>query len=657
MLPDLSNDPRWAVPIPPSSAFLAKAVKHHEEFMRKDLLKSGLLPSQVRAHVTDIMPLSEGAEGGYFLPYFDLDGRVMRHNDSLSMYRLRQYGHKDRYKQPWSGELEKLFIPSNPPYILPAVHTYIKESKVLYIAEGEKKAACCTHYLDIGAIGIGGCWNWGIKKKLHPWIKELIARYQVDTVRVIPDGDILRYDICTAYGTMADELRRLGVTVEIVKLPSPEDKIDDLIVHWGVEAQGNFADLGKLESSALVVSQHSLAETYGLSVSGKAGNVVVNDTNVRALLEHHPSFETFWLNVDTNDYMHGQKVVQWDLTDYELTCYMQHYFQLHNLNRPRVAEGMRAIADGNKRSPFKDWVDKVAWDGTPRLEDWAIRLWGCADMPATREVASEFMVGMYARMASPGCKMDWMLVTVGGQGIGKSWWADLVTKGQFVSFMSSGNARDDAAKIHKGMVILIDELDAFNKREMTYWKTMITTHVDTYRAPYARGEVTLPRRSVLYGTSNHRTFLRHDSTGQRRFGVLEPTCMLHVQAFNAELQQLWAEAKSRFLGECTNYWELSAETKAAVSDEFQGDDPLIEQVERWLVQWPTDKFKMLNLLEGLEMKNSIQNRGLTGPLKDMLIKMGCIYKKNMRVGGGSPSAGYTIDRARYPYNPDVGGKY
>ncbi len=658
MLPDLSQDIRWAVPTTPTSAFFAAGIKERKEFMVKDLAASGLEPGQVRAHVTDLMRLSEGAKGGYILPYFDLNGDIMRVDTTFKMYRIRQYGGKGRYTQPTSAELEAHGVPPNPPYILPPVHDYLADQKVLYICEGEKKAACVGNVLEVGAIGIGGCWNWGIKKRLHPWIKELITRYSVEKVVVIPDGDIGRYDICTAYGTLADELRRLNVPVEIVVLPEPEDKIDDLLVAWGPEAQGAFHELGKLESSQLVVSQSALAERYGLSTAGKDAKVVINDTNVHKLLSQHPSFSRFWLNTDSNDYMHGDDVVRWDFTDYELTCYMQHYFQLHNLNRPRVAEGIRAIAEQNKRSPFQEWVDALPWDGKSRLEDWAIRLWGCEDTPAVREVSKKFMVGMYARMADPGCKMDWMLVTVGAQGIGKSWFADLVTQGQSITFMASGNARDDAAKMHKGLIIVIDELDAFNKREMTYWKTMISTPVDTYRVPYGRGEVVMPRRSVLYGTSNHSTFLRHDDTGQRRFGVLQPTRMLDVELFREELQQLWAEAKECYLAGDSRYYELSAEVRAEVEEHHQGDDPLREQVEDFIGSWQSDKFRMTDLLNYLNMPDAVRNRAVTGQLKDILTSMDCEYKQNIRFPGrASPCRGYIIDREARPHNDKFEDKY
>ena len=662
MLPDLTGDARWAVPVRERSAYLESTVKEREHHMLKDLAASGLRPDQLRAYVDDIMPLElkdgKVAKGGYYIPYFNLDGSIMRSGGGLTMYRIRLYGAAQRYSQPTATALQEFGLPTAIPYVLPQVHDYAKEQQTLYICEGEKKAACVMDVLGVAAIGIGGCWNWGIKKKLHPWIKELITMHGVSKVVVIPDGDINRYDICTAYGTLADQLRLLGVGVDLVRLPDPEDKIDDLLVGWGIEAEGWFSTLPKFSGAELVVDQSTLAMQYGLSTVGKDPKIAINDTNVHRLLGHHPAFSAgWWTNTDNNTQHLGSEQIDWQRKDYQITCYMQHYFGMHNLNRPRVRESMQELCLENSRSPFVDWIRSKDWDNTDRLSDWAIRLWGCPDTPTTREVSTKFMVGMCARMMDPGCKMDWMMVTLGGQGIGKSWWASLVTKGNSITFMASGNAKDDAAKMHKGLVVCIDELDAFNKRDMTYWKTMITTKVDTYRPPYGVAEVTMPRRSVLYGTSNHRTFLRHDDTGQRRFGVLEPSRMLDVAGFKDELQQLWAQALVFWEQDTVPYYELSMEVREQSASEYSGDDPLIEQVQTWLSQWPADRFKMVSLLEGLGMNNHVQNRGITGPLKDIMVSRGWVtyHAKNLRVAGSPPGSGYVINRELVPQNELLGG--
>jgi len=79
-------------------------------------------------------------------------------------------------------------------------------------------------------------------------------------------------------------------------------------------------------------------------------------------------------------------------------------------------------------------------------------------------------------------------------------------------------------------------------------------------------------------------------------------------------------------------------------------------VQTWLSQWPADRFKMVSLLEGLGMNNHVQNRGITGPLKDIMVGRGWVtyHAKNLRVAGSPPSSGYVINRELVPQNELLG---
>ena len=41
----------------------------------------------------------------------------------------------------------------------------------------------------------------------HPWILELLRSRGTTTIIIVPDGDIQRYDISTAYGARTSRLR------------------------------------------------------------------------------------------------------------------------------------------------------------------------------------------------------------------------------------------------------------------------------------------------------------------------------------------------------------------------------------------------------------------------------------------------------------------
>lgn len=92
----------------------------------------------------------------------------------------------------------------------------------------------------------------------------------------------------------------------------------------------------------------------------------------------------------------------------------------------------------------------------------------------------------------------------------------------------------------------LSELAGMGRRETETVKAAITRQVDTYRPPYARRAVDVPRRAVFVGTMNRDDFLQ-DGTGGRRFlpfrcGVADPRLDVHDEAAaRARIGLVWAE--------------------------------------------------------------------------------------------------------------------
>lgn len=576
-----------------NSEFIPSRLEENTASALHDLQSSGLQPEDIDAVIIGDLKVPANATAGYLIPYttpqgewvVDSDNELVMHARKL-FYPERHDPRAPRYLNPTAEELAQHDLNSTPPYIPRIYHENTKTS-TLAICEGEKKTVAVNKYLGVSAIGIGGCWNWRDKNNsnIDAWIMEVVLNHT--EVVIIPDGDLMRYDICRAYGTFTQELIHTlegkGIEVSILK---PEDKIDDLIVQWGPEAEANFESIPKIHPNDLVEDSGLLAKRYHLAYKQQKDSIRVeqNHSNVVKLLEGHPAFEEIWMDTDRNQVMIGEKESVPGFTEMEICMHFQHNFHMPNVKPQQIKECLMQQALKNKRSPLLTFIQRQLWDGQDRLGSWLTRLWQVEDNEYTQEVARKWFISAVARMEDPGCKLDWMLVVTGAQGIGKSSMPDVMFNGNTVALYGNSTDKDTIMSIHGGLCIIVDEMDSMNKKDVTFWKTLITTKEDRVRPPYGAGLMVYPRRSVIYGTTNSKHFLQEDSTGYRRYAAIEVNGMFNFEGFKQELPQLWAQAYAEYRdgAEFTNI-----ETKIDKS-KYVEDDPLREKIEAFLEDWTAE---------------------------------------------------------------------
>lgn len=626
-----------------NSEFIGSRLPQNTEFMIQDLAASGLTPEDVHALVQGDLALPADSTAGYVLGYTHPDGNWLVGDDNtIIMYRMKlKYPanilNKNKYVQPSGEELLQHDLTAAPPYIPKSYHDNPK-TEILAICEGEKKAACVAKYIGISTIGLGGCWTWRSKETLghtHPWIVQIVRNHK--KVVVVPDGDLRRYDICKAYGTFINELLRelKGWDGEITIL-EPPGKIDDLIVEWGPEALSNWDALPKVLLEELVEDKGTLALRYDLSYDTDAkGRVKVhqNSSNITRLLERHPAFPKMWLNTDNSTTMIGDDPIRPESTELLVCNHLQHNLGMSTIRHQLVRDVLKSLSIKNERSPFLDQINSLAWDGRPRLDTWMIRLWDVEDTEYTRAVSARFLMSAVARLREPGCKLDWMLITTGGQGTGKSSMPQILFPDLVTNVLGTLTDKDVQMAMHSGLCIVIDEMDALNKGQIEFWKSAITTQEDRFRPPYGAAVVMLKRRSVLYGTSNSATFLNMDNTGYRRYRPVQVNELLDFEGLKAERWQLWAEAAHRqHLGE--QYWEVEADP--AYLEQYVAENPIYERLTNTLRAMMSDPRHMCYFMVNEQRVFDVQTTEImdamglevtTSPkvnrdLQDMVVKLG-----------------------------------
>lgn len=212
------------------------------------------------------------------------------------------------------------------------------------------------------------------------------------------------------------------------------------------------------------------------------------------------------------------------------------------LGADAVFAAVNILAQQYKYHPVKEiFAALPEWDGVPRADTWLVDIFGVADTPYARMVGKMFLLGMLRRILTPGCKMDYMLILEGLQGMGKSTACELLcyNVGYGVAQFKSLDSVDTSIFIRNKWVVEFGEMHALRKAEVNELKLWLVKAVEDYRPKYGRANEHEPRQTVFIGTSNASEYL-NDPTGGRRFWPV------HCSKIDLEMlvnlrDQLWAE--------------------------------------------------------------------------------------------------------------------
>ena len=190
-------------------------------------------------------------------------------------------------------------------------------------------------------------------------------------------------------------------------------------------------------------------------------------------------------------------------------------------------------------------------------------------------------------------QMDTALVLVGKQGAGKSrFFRELCPVPLWHTESSLGNlsGKDAPMQLAAHWIVDMAEGGSVKANSVEAFKQFMTATFDSFRPPYGRNVVRLPRRNVFAMTVNPdgAGFLR-DGTGNRRFWVVEVEG-LDIAQLRRDRDQLWAEAVRRFdKGE--RWWldkdDAALMAEAAASAEGHRIQTTIEeQLRRYVAEAP-----------------------------------------------------------------------
>src|SRR6516162_9377681 len=107
-----------------------------------------------------------------------------------------------------------------------------------------------------------------------------------------------------------------------------------------------------------------------------------------------------------------------DLAEY--LSWMQHH-RVHLHSKGAIRMVLAAVVRDNLFHPVRDYLDKLKWDGVPRLDKWLTSYLGVVEIESYTVMSGRWwMISAVARIYQPGCIAKYVLIIEGPQDLGKS---------------------------------------------------------------------------------------------------------------------------------------------------------------------------------------------------------------------------------------------
>lgn len=212
-----------------------------------------------------------------------------------------------------------------------------------------------------------------------------------------------------------------------------------------------------------------------------------------------------------------------------------------------LPEVLQEIGAASPFHPMDEWLSGLVWDGHDYIGDLVATVE--TDNPLWEVYLENWLVQVVEgvrgwRVRHQPESLPYVLVLVGGQGLGKSHWLSALGgdyfKGEAELHLSSAAGKDHQVEALKWPMVELAELDGiFRKSDIAHMKSFISREVDSIRLPYARRAVSTPRMTSFCGSVNECEFL-NDPSGSRRFW---PVAVKSIRwDFDMDWAGLWAQA-------------------------------------------------------------------------------------------------------------------
>lgn len=174
--------------------------------------------------------------------------------------------------------------------------------------------------------------------------------------------------------------------------------------------------------------------------------------------------------------------------------------------------------------PLREYLELLVWDGEPRLDTIMHTMFGCEQDEKAAWFGNYLFGGVVKRTIDPGSKLDGIPILAGEQGLGKSSFlahilpSDL-RKNMFSSSVNLVDKDKEIIGLCRGRAIVeCGELAGIFGKDLKALKQFVAQESDTFRKPYGREWIDVPRTWIIIGTADRRDHvIPRDPAGNRRW--------------------------------------------------------------------------------------------------------------------------------------------
>lgn len=248
-----------------------------------------------------------------------------------------------------------------------------------------------------------------------------------------------------------------------------------------------------------------------------------------------------------------------------------------------AGQAVQVVARDNPFHPVRNYLERLKWDRTKRIDDWLVLYLGADPSDYVRAVGAKWLIGGVARIFRPGVKNDTCPILEGPQGSLKSTALRTLAGDDFFSDdIAELGSKDSVLQTRGAWIIELAELDSMTRGDVSRVKAFMSRQVDRIRPPYGRHVIAAARECIFVGTTNKETYLK-DESGNRRFHPLK-TGTIDISTLRRDRDQLWAEARERFRANDTWWLDTKAlgETAAEEAEARYEGDPWDDKIRQWI---------------------------------------------------------------------------